>query len=122
MTICNEGRGDFCWGGEGEAAFLESRHNSQQSPSTPVSLPAILHSNQLCISVHGSYASPRIANEKMDTLKKFFFATFFKQTFACNNSYLVLAVHQMKDSYRNLDYGRIYTDTRKNKRKKGKAN
>ena len=82
----------------------------------------LFYSHQLCISVHGSYASPRIANGKMDTLKKFFFATFFKQTFAYNNSYLVLAVHQMKDSYRNLDYGRINTDPRKNTRKKEKAN
>lgn len=28
----------------------------------------------------------------------------------------------MKDSSRNLDYGRIYENTRKNKRKKGRAN
>lgn len=60
----------------------------------------------------------------MDTLKMFSSATFYKQIFAHNNkySYLVLEVDQMKDSYRNLDYGRIYADTRKNKRKKGRAN
>lgn len=64
---------DFCWGGEGEAVFLESRQDSQQGASTPVSSPAILCSNELCISVHGSYATPRIANGKTDTLKNFLF-------------------------------------------------
>lgn len=65
---------------------------------------------ELCISVHGSYASPRIANGKMDTLKKLSCATRFKQTVANNNTYryLVLEVDQMKDAYRNLDYDTTY--------------
>lgn len=103
---------DFCWGGEGEAVFLESRQNSQQGTSTPVSSPAILCANELCISVHGSYASPRIANGKMDTLKKFSFsfATLFRQTFAHNHKYrcLVLELDQMKDAIRSCKEPRLW--------------
>lgn len=69
-------------GRRGGGIFLESRQNSQGT-STPVSSPAILCSNELCISVHGSYASPRIANEKMDTLKIFFFLCYPFQTDVC---------------------------------------